>query len=89
MQSTIWTIALISVGIVTPNIQHMGYFLEEKDCKQALVELKSQELGLKIKGVCIQHKMPPDPPPVVVPAPIKPPTPTESFGSSDAKSRKK
>ena len=49
MQSTIWTIALISVGIVTPNIQHMGYFLEEKDCKQALVELKSQDLGLKIK----------------------------------------
>ena len=48
MQSTIWTIALISVGIVTPNIQNMGYFLEEKDCKQALVELKIQDLGLKI-----------------------------------------
>lgn len=89
MQSTIWTIALISVGIVTPNIQHMGYFLEEKDCKQALVELKSQELGLKLKGVCIQHKTPPDLPPVVTPPPVKLPTPTESFGSSDAKSKKK
>ena len=88
MQSTIWTIALISVGIVTPNIQHMGYFLEEKDCKQALSELKSQDLGLKIKGVCIQHKVPLDPPPVVAPPPVKPPTPTESLGSSDAKSRK-
>ena len=89
MQSTIWTIALISVGIVTPNIQHMGYFLEEKDCKQALSELKSQELGLKLKGVCIQHKVPLDPPPVVAPPPVKLPTPTESFGSSDAKSKKK
>lgn len=85
MQSTIWTIALISIGIVTPSVQRVGSFLDEKDCKQALNELKSQELGLKLKGVCVQQIIPPPPPP----SPAIPPTPTESFGSSDAKSRKK
>lgn len=83
---TIWTIALISVGIVTPSVQSVGSFIDEKDCMRALVELKSQELGLKLKGVCVQQIIPPAPPP---PAPVKPPTPTESFNSSDAKSRKK
>ncbi len=82
---TIWTIALISVGIVTPSVQSVGSFIDEKDCTRALVELKSQELGLKLKGVCVQQVMPPAPPP----APVKPPTLTESFNSSDAKSRKK
>lgn len=83
---TIWTIALISVGIVTPSVQSVGSFIDEKDCTRALVELKSQELGLKLKGVCVQQIMPPPAPP---PAPVKPLTPTESFNSSDAKSRKK
>lgn len=89
---TIWTIALISVGIVTPSVQSVGSFLDEKDCTRALVELKSQELGLKLKGVCVQQIIPPPPPappPPAPPAPVKPPTPTESFSSNDAKSRKK
>ena len=85
MQTTVWTIALISIGIVTPNVQQVGSFLDEKDCKQALIELKSQELGLKLKGVCVQQIIPPSQPPPAV----RPPTPTESFGSSDAKSKKK
>ena len=90
---TIWTIALISVGIVTPSVQSVGSFLDEKDCTRALVELKSQELGLKLKGVCVQQIIPPPPPAPPPapppPAPVKPPTPTESFSSNDAKSRKK
>lgn len=86
---TIWTIALISVGIVTPSVQSVGSFIDEKDCMRALVELKSQELGLKLKGVCVQHIIPPPPPAPQPPAPVKPPTPTESFNSNDAKSRKK
>ena len=86
---TIWTIALISAGIVTPSVQSVGSFLDEKDCTRALVELKSQELGLKLKGVCVQQMIPPPPPAPPPPAPVKPPTPTESFNSNDAKSRKK
>ena len=86
---TIWTIALISVGVITPSVQHIGSFLDEKDCTRALVELKSQELGLKLKGVCVQKIIPPPPPAPPPPAPVKPPTPTESFNSNDAKSRKK
>lgn len=83
---TIWTIALISVGIVTPSVQSVGSFSDEKDCTKALTELKSQELGLKLKGVCVQQIIPP---PASPPALVRPPTPTESFNSSDAKSRKK
>lgn len=84
---TIWTIALISVGIVTPSVQSIGSFSDEKDCTKALTELKSQELGLKLKGVCVQQIIPTPPP--APPAPVKPPTPTESFNSSDAKSKRK
>ena len=80
---------MISVGIVTPSVQSVGSFLDEKDCTRALVELKSQELGLKLKGVCVQQIIPPPPPAPPPPAPVKPPTPTESFNSNDAKSRKK
>jgi hypothetical protein len=83
---TIWTIALISLGVVTPTVQQIGSFSDEKDCTRALVELKSQELGSKLKGVCVPQIIPPAPPP---PPPVKPPTPTESISSSDAKSRKK
>jgi len=83
---TIWTIALISVGIVTPSVQSVGSFTDEKDCMRALVELKSQDLGLKLKGVCVQQIIPPAPP---APVPVKPPTPTESFNSNDAKSKRK
>ena len=82
-----WTLALISTGIVTPNIQHMGYFKEEKDCQEAESNLKKQDLGLKLKVVCLQIKALPEPtipPPVVV----KPPTPKETVGSSDARSKK-
>ena len=86
MQSTIWTIALISVGVITPGVQQIGSFLDEIDCSRALVELKSQDLGSKLKGICVQQIMQQVPPPL---PPVRTPTPTESFGSSDAKSKNK
>ncbi len=88
MANFVWTLALISVGIVTPTIQHIGYFQDEKDCQVAESNLKKQELGLKLKVVCLQIKatldLPPPPPPPVV----RTPTPVETIGSSDARSKK-
>jgi len=82
----VWTLALISVGIVTPTIQHMGYFKEEKDCQEAQANLIKQDLGLKLKAICLQVKAEPPPAP---PAPVvRPPTPKETVGSSDARSKK-
>ena len=81
-----WTLALISTGIVTPNIQHMGYFKEEKDCQEAESNLKKQDLGLKLKVVCLQIKALPEP--TIPPTVVKPPTPKETVGSSDARSKK-
>ena len=88
MANFIWTLALISTGIVTPVVQHVGYFKEEKDCQEAESNLKKQDLGLKLKVVCLQIKALPDPP-IPPPLPVvKPPTPKETVGSGDAKSRK-
>jgi len=85
MANFVWTLALISVGIVTPTIQHIGYFQDEKDCQVAESNLKKQDLGLKLKVVCLQIKAAPDP----LPAPVvRPPTPVEAVNSSDARSKK-
>ena len=88
MNTFVWTLALISVGIVTPTIQHMGYFKDEKDCQEAESNLKKQDLGLKLKVICLQIKAIPDlitPPPAAI---VKPPTPVETIGSSNARSKK-
>ena len=85
MANFVWTLALISVGIVTPTIQHIGYFQDEKDCQVAESNLKKQDLGLKLKVVCLQIKAAPDPLPAPV---IRPPTPVETTSSSDARSKK-
>lgn len=88
MTNFAWTLALISMGIVTPNIQHIGYFKDEKDCQEAESNLKKQDLGLKLKVICLQIKAIPDPitpPPAAI---VKPPTPVETIGSSNAKSKK-
>ena len=88
MSNFVWTLALISTGIVTPIVQHVGYFKEEKDCQEAESNLKKQDLGLKLKVVCLQIKALPEPP-ILSPLPvIKPPTPKETVGSSDAKLKK-
>ncbi len=85
MSNFVWTLALISVGIVTPNIQHMGYFQDEKTCQEAKSSLTKQDLGVKLKVVCLQIKAAPEP----IPAPaIKPAAPRETVGSSDARSKK-
>ncbi len=88
MTNFAWTLALISVGIVTPVVQHVGYFKDEKDCQEAESNLKKQDLGLKLKVICLQIKAIPDPqtpPPVST---VKPPTPVETIGSGNAKSKK-
>jgi len=84
MSNFVWTLALISVGIVTPNIQHMGYFQDEKTCQQAQASLSKQDLGVKLKVVCLQIKAAPD----LVPAPAVKPAARETVGSSDARSKK-
>jgi len=88
MANFVWTLALISVGIVTPTIQHIGYFQDEKDCQVAESNLKKQELGLKLKVVCLQIKAAPDPLPPPPPPVVRTPTPVETIGSSDARSKK-
>lgn len=88
MSNFVWTLALISTGIVTPIVQHVGYFKEEKDCQEAESNLKKQDLGLKLKVVCLQIKALPDPPVLPPPPVIKPPTPVETIGSSNARSKK-
>lgn len=85
MSNFVWTLALISVGIVTPNIQHMGYFQDEKTCQEAQASLNKQDLGVKLKVVCLQIKAVPDPVPAAV---VKPAAAREITGSSDAKSKK-
>ena len=88
MANFVWTLALISTGIVTPTIQHLGYFEDEKDCQVAESNLKKQDLGFKLKVVCLQIKAAPDlPPPPPAPV-VRPPTPVETIGSSDARSKK-
>lgn len=88
MTNFAWTLALISIGIVTPSIQHIGYFKDEKDCQEAESNLKKQDLGLKLKVVCLQIKALPDPSIPTPAAIVKPPTPVETIGSSNAKSKK-
>ena len=88
MSNFAWTLALISTGIVTPIVQHVGYFKEEKDCQEAESNLKKQYLGLKLKVVCLQIKALPDPPVLPPPPVVKPPTPVETIGSSNARSKK-
>lgn len=85
MSNFVWTLALISIGIVTPTIQHMGYFQDEKTCQEAQASLNKQDLGSKLKVVCLQIRAAPDPVPAAV---VKPVTPRETVGSSDARSKK-
>ena len=82
MQDFIWTIALISFGLITPTTQYVGNFQEESTCLKTIAELKTQQLNPQIKAVCVQIPKPIPPPPPVV---IKPKEPSNSIGSKDAK----
>jgi len=81
MPDYIWTIVLISFGLITPTIQYVGNFPEESSCVKTISEIKTQQLNPQIKAVCVQIPKPVLPPPPVV----KPREPSNSIGSKDAK----
>ena len=77
----IWSIVIISAGIVSPVIQQIGSFQDEATCQRSLADLRSQTPVLH-KMVCVQYPEPPPPLP-----PPKPPTPppSQSISSKDAR----
>jgi hypothetical protein len=79
MANTVWSIVIISAGIVSPVIQQIGSFQDEAACQRSLADLKSQ-LPVLHKMVCVQYPEPP-------PAPAKPPPapPSQSTSSKDAR----
>ena len=79
MANMIWSIAIISAGIVSPVIQQIGNFQDEATCQRSLADLKSQ-LPIQHKMICVQY---PEPPIPVKPPP--PPPPSQSVSSKDAK----
>ena len=42
MANMVWSIAIISAGIVSPVIQQIGSFQDEAACLRSLADLKSQ-----------------------------------------------
>ena len=81
MANMVWSIVIISAGIVSPVIQQIGSFQDEATCQRSLADLKSQTPVLH-KMLCVQYPEPPPPPP---PAPAKPPPPSQSTSSRDAR----
>jgi hypothetical protein len=79
MANMVWSIAIISAGIVSPVIQQIGYFQDEATCQRSLADLKSQ-IPVQHKLVCVQYLEPPIPPP-----PPPPPPKSQSLSSKDAK----
>ena len=77
-----WTIVIISVGIISPNIQYVGQFTEEAQCMNALTTLKNQTYPPQLKLTCVQFPEPPLSPAPPVPAKV---TPKESVSSKDAR----
>jgi len=82
MGNYVWSIVIISAGIISPVIQNVGNFKDEAACKSSLADLKSQ-LPLTFKTFCVQYPEPP-PKPVVAPVP-PPPPPSTSVSSKDAR----
>ena len=79
MANMVWSIVIISAGIVSPVIQQIGSFQDEATCQRSLADLKSQT-PVQHKMVCVQY---PEPPVPVKPPP--PPPPSQSVSSKDAK----
>jgi hypothetical protein len=79
MANMVWSIVIISAGIVSPVIQQIGSFQDEATCQRSLADLKSQT-PVQHKMVCVQYPEPPPPP-----APAKPPPPSQSTSSKDAR----
>lgn len=82
MPDYIWTIALISFGLITPTTQYVGNFPEESACVKTVAELKIQQLNPQIKAVCVQI-----PKPILSPPPVaqKVREPSNSVSSRDAR----
>jgi len=76
-----WTIAIISIGVISPVIQQVGSFQDEATCQRSLADLKSQT-PIQHKILCVQYPAPPplSNPPVPVPVP-----PSQSVNSKDAR----
>jgi hypothetical protein len=81
MGNYVWSIVIVSAGIISPVIQNVGNFKDEATCKSSLADLKSQ-LPLAFKTFCVQY---PEPPPKPVVAPVPPPSPSTSVSSKDAR----
>ena len=81
MGNYVWSIVIISAGIISPVIQNVGNFKDEAACKSSLADLKSQ-LPLTFKTFCVQY---PEPPPKPVAAPVPLPSPSTSVSSKDAR----
>jgi len=79
MANMVWSIAIISAGIVSPVIQQIGSFQDEAACQRSLADLKSQ-IPVQHKMICVQYPEPPIPPP----SPPPPPK-SQSVSSKDAK----
>jgi hypothetical protein len=79
MANMVWSIVIISAGIVSPVIQQIGGFQDEATCQRSLTDLKSQ-LPVLHKMVCVQY---PEPPVPVKPPPAPPPS--QSTSSKDAR----
>jgi hypothetical protein len=79
MANMVWSIAIISAGIVSPVIQQIGSFQDEAACQRSLADLKSQ-IPVQHKMICVQYPEPPIPPP-----PPPPPPKSQSVSSKDAK----
>lgn len=81
MGNYVWSIVIVSAGIISPVIQNVGTFKDEAACKSSLADLKSQ-LPITFKTFCVQYQEPP-PKPVAPPAPQPPPS--VSVSSKDAR----
>ena len=79
MANMVWSIVIISAGIVSPVIQQIGGFQDEAACQRSLADLKSQT-PVQHKMVCVQY---PEPPVPVKPPPAPPPS--QSVSSKDAR----
>ena len=78
MANMVWSIVIISAGIVSPVIQQIGSFQDEATCQRSLADLKSQ-MPVLHKMVCVQYPEPP------IPVKPPPPPPSQSVSSKDAK----
>ena len=78
MANMVWSIVIISAGIVSPVIQQIGSFQDEATCQRSLADHKSQ-LPVLHKMVCVQYPEPP------IPVKPPPPPPSQSVSSKDAK----